>query len=87
MEQYFGMKSYTYANGKITAKQLHHDMYQWANGSGAYYDGKFHIVSRSYTYLYCNISSTDGNCSATRSTIQNFSALLPPIVITTPQRV
>lgn len=53
MEQYFGMKSYTYANGKITAKQLHHDMYQWANGSGAYYDGKFHMVSRSYTYLYC----------------------------------
>lgn len=53
MEQYFGMKSYTYANGSISSTQLHHDMYQWANGSGAYYDGKFHMVSRSYTYLYC----------------------------------
>lgn len=53
-DQVLGFKSYNY-NGDVglSAEQLINDMYLFANGSGSFYDGKFHFVSKGYSeYLY-----------------------------------
>ncbi len=52
-EQYFGFKAYNYKPSGLTIEQVCHDEYLFANGSGAFYNGKFHMISRNWTMLYC----------------------------------
>lgn len=49
----FNAYSYSTEQG-LKVSTIASDKYMFANGSGAFYDGKFHMVSKGFTsYLYC----------------------------------
>jgi len=49
-----GFKAYNYTPNSFTSSQLITDSYLFANGSGAFYGGKFHMISKgSKSFLYC----------------------------------
>lgn len=50
-----GLYQYTLSDSKLSMKPVYKDQWIFANGSGAFYDGKFHMISKGYSsFLYCS---------------------------------
>lgn len=65
----FNAYRYSTENG-LEVSTIASDEYMFANGSGAFYDGKFHMVSKGYpTFLYCEY-----DVATWRVTRKEFSA-------------
>lgn len=72
----FNAYSYSAENG-LSISTVAADKYMFANGSGAFYDGRFHMVSKGYTtYLYCEYDVVSWTINHQEMSLTKFTKLV-----------
>lgn len=83
-EEICGISSYTFKDGALTTESLVNNANIFANGSGAYYNGKFHMVSKSLMgQLYCEFDMKTWALLTSEMSVSTlgYSIFVPPIAI------
>lgn len=72
----FNSYSFSAENG-LEVSKIASDKYMFANGSGAFYDGRFHMVSKGYTtFLYCEYDVASWTVTRQEKSLTKFTKLV-----------